>query len=260
MEKSIKGLDIDNLRNGVFLAIRGGGIRSVSSIGVIKALEEERITIKGISGESGSSLVAGLFAYGYNSDEILDLFLKYNEAITKAAKIYGGRGAVVIEELVNKVTNGALMKNLGINCWINACKGSLLRPQLYLFSNKDTPEESLGFACAASAGLPIFYGNSYKNIDGKRIPLFDGGMLYNPYIPFDLECPLVYSSFCNSINYQRFIPFLQEPFEASAARADVVITVPVGNSIVTGSNDVIKKLSAEGYSQTVKILRSNDYF
>ena len=58
---SKNNVDIDRLREGVFFAIRGGGVRSASAIGVLKALEEANIPIKGISGESGSSLIAAPF-------------------------------------------------------------------------------------------------------------------------------------------------------------------------------------------------------
>ena len=245
---------IDKLREGIFLAARGGGVRSSASIGVIRALEEAKIPIKGISGESGSSLVAALFAYGYNSLEILNIFLKYNDTITKAAKVYGGKGSIVIEELVNEITNGILMKDLPRNCWINACQGSLLKPKLYLFSNSDTPYETLGFACSASAGLPLFYGSTHKYIEGKKITLFDGGLLYNPYIPSNIKYPLFYSSFCNSINYQKIIPFLQKPVDAVTEIADIIVITPVGKYIVTGNNDAIKKMVEAGYQQTKKVL------
>ena len=254
MVKESKKIDIDKLRGGVFLPIRGGGIRSSSAIGILKALEEFKIPVKGISGESGSSIVAALFACGYDADEIFEIFLRYNKDITKGAKIYGGKGAVAIEEIVNKATNSVLMGNLSRKCWINASQGSILKPKLYLFSNDDTPDETLGFACSASAGLPVFYGYAYKYIDGKRIKLFDGGSLYNPYIPADINYPIFYASFRNTINYQRVIPFLQKPVDAVNAIADVVVNAPVGKYVVTGSNEVIRELVEAGYQETKKVL------
>jgi hypothetical protein len=256
-EKKEEKDQIDKLRQGVILAARGGGVRSCSTIGVIKALEEAKIPIKGVCGESGSSIVGALLAYGYSAEEIRKIFLQYNNDITKAAKIHGGRGAVVIEELVNKVTNEAQMKDLPLDCWINACKGRLLKPELHLFSKSTTPDDTLGFACSASAGLPVFYGSTHKIIGGKKIKLFDGGLLYNPYIPPNLEYPLVYASFRNSVNYQRFVPLLQRPVDVAISKADVVITTPVGMSIVTGSNQVIEKLVDAGYHEAQKVLCRN---
>jgi NTE family protein len=247
-------VDIDRLREGVIFAGRGGGIRSCSAIGALRALEEENIPIKVICGESGSSIVAALYAYGYDAKDVLRLFLEYNETITKAAKIYGGRGAVVLEELIRKETNDAKFKDVRNDCYINACQGSFLKPKLYLFSNKDTPDETLGFASSASAGLPVFYGNSYKYQNGKKITLFDGGGLYNPYIPSDKDYPIVYSSFSNSINYQKYIPLLQKPVDVVNAMADIIINVPVGKTIVIGSNEVVKDLEETGYQLTKKIL------
>ena len=71
-------IDIDKLREGVFFAARGGAAKSCTAIGVIRALEEENIPIKGLSGESGSSLVVSLYSFGYNASEIKEIFLKYN--------------------------------------------------------------------------------------------------------------------------------------------------------------------------------------
>ena len=254
MNKNKNNFDIDKLREGIFLAARGGGVRSAGTIGVLKALEEFNIPVKGISGESGSSLVAALYAYGFDSKEIFKLFLKYNEIITKAAKIYGGRGSIVIEELVNEVTNGILMKDLPRNCWINSCQGNVFNPKLYLFSNSDTPDETLGFACSSSAGLPVFYGSRTKYIDGKKIILFDGGLLYNPYIPANVEYPIVYSSFRNGINYQKVIPFLQKPVDVVNNIADVIVTTPVGKYIVTGDSKAITNIVEAGYQEAKNVL------
>ena len=254
MVTNVKNINIDKLREGVFFAVRGGAIRSATAIGVLKALEEENIPIKGMCGESGGSIVTALYAYGYNADDIRRIFIEYCDPICKAAKVYGGRGAIVVEELVNKVTESTLMKDLPRDCWINACQGSLLKPELYLFSNKDTPNETLGFACSASSGLPLFYGNTYKTINGKKTALFDGGLLYNPYIPEGVEYPIIYSSFRNTINYQKAFPFLQKPVDAVDSIADVVINAPVGGFIVTGSQDDIRGLIDVGYQTAQKVL------
>lgn len=246
--------ELDQLREGVLFAGRGGGVRSAASIGVLRALEKAEIPVKAICGESGSSLVAALYAYGYNAKDVLDLFVEYSGPISKAAKIYGGRGAIVVEQLVNQVTNSTKMKDLPLDCWINACQGKLRKPELYLFSKTNTPEETLGFACSSSAGLPVFYGNTYKEVDGKRIKLFDGGILYNPYIPATNNYPVIYSSFLNTINYQKHIPFLQKPVDAVMEIADVTINTPVGGAMITGDSELIRQLEEAGYQETKKVL------
>ena len=59
------------------LALSGGGIKGAAHIGVLKAFEEEDIKIDYISGTSSGSIVATLYAIGYTSDEIYDIFKEY---------------------------------------------------------------------------------------------------------------------------------------------------------------------------------------
>lgn len=58
----------------VGLALAGGGVRGAAHIGVIKALEENGITIEAIGGASSGSMVAVLYAMKYNTEEMLNLF------------------------------------------------------------------------------------------------------------------------------------------------------------------------------------------
>lgn len=57
-------------RAQIGLALSGGGLRGVSQIGVIKALERNNIPIHLIVGSSIGSVVGGLYASGYTPDEI----------------------------------------------------------------------------------------------------------------------------------------------------------------------------------------------
>ena len=76
-----KTVDIDKLKEqGVIFAARGGGVRSCSAIGVLKALEEAKIPVRGICGESGSSIVTALYAYGYKAEDVYKLFLELTHA------------------------------------------------------------------------------------------------------------------------------------------------------------------------------------
>lgn len=57
------------------LSLSGGGAKGAAHIGVLKALEEEGIDISYISGTSSGSIIASLFACGYKSDEIKNIFI-----------------------------------------------------------------------------------------------------------------------------------------------------------------------------------------
>ena len=60
-------------RPKVGLVLSGGGAKGAAHIGVLKYIEEAGIPIDFIAGTSMGSIVGGMYALGYTSDEILDL-------------------------------------------------------------------------------------------------------------------------------------------------------------------------------------------
>ena len=62
-----------NDRPKIGLVLSGGGAKGAAHIGVLKYLEEAGIPIDYIAGTSMGSIVGGMYALGYSSDEILDI-------------------------------------------------------------------------------------------------------------------------------------------------------------------------------------------
>ena len=62
-----------NARPKVGLVLSGGGAKGAAHIGVLKYIEEAGIPIDYIAGTSMGSIVGGMYALGYSSDEILDI-------------------------------------------------------------------------------------------------------------------------------------------------------------------------------------------
>ena len=60
-------------RPKVGLVLSGGGAKGAAHIGVIKYLEEAGIPIDYVAGTSMGSIVGGMYAIGYSSDDILEL-------------------------------------------------------------------------------------------------------------------------------------------------------------------------------------------
>ncbi len=58
----------------VALVLSGGGAKGLAHIGVIKALEENNIPIDYIAGTSMGAIVAGLYASGFSTEEMEELF------------------------------------------------------------------------------------------------------------------------------------------------------------------------------------------
>ena len=63
------------------LSLAGGGIKGAAHIGAIKALQEEGVQIDYISGTSSGSIVASLYACGYSTSEMYNIFKKYAKTI-----------------------------------------------------------------------------------------------------------------------------------------------------------------------------------
>lgn len=70
------------------LALAGGGVKGAGHIGVIKALQENGIEIGYIGGTSIGSIVASLYAMGYNTDEMLRLFKYFAKDIMRVNPRY----------------------------------------------------------------------------------------------------------------------------------------------------------------------------
>lgn len=186
------------------LCLSGGGIKGTAHIGVIKALEEADIKIDCISGTSSGSIVASMYAMGYNSDEIYEFFKVYGKEISKTnwlliLKLILGllfRKKICIEglndgnklgEIINKK---AARKNIKL---ISDIKMPLFIPSVNLYdgsinlftSLKDNRKYSdeviainnieIGKAVQASCAYPGIF--CPVNIDGKK--LVDGGIREN---------------------------------------------------------------------------------
>lgn len=55
------------------IALGGGGIAGCAHLGIIKALEESGIKFHCVTGTSSGGLVAALYAYGYTTDQIIQM-------------------------------------------------------------------------------------------------------------------------------------------------------------------------------------------
>ena len=186
------------------LCLSGGGIKGVAHIGVIKALEEENIKIDYISGASSGSIVASMYAMGYNSDEMLQMFRRYAKEISKinyklVFKLIFGlifNKKICIEglndgnKLSEIINNQAIKKNIRL---ISDIKVPLVIPSvnlydgsIYLFSSVNNNRKysdnvivinniEVGKAVQASCSYPGIFCPT--NFNDKK--LVDGGIREN---------------------------------------------------------------------------------
>lgn len=186
------------------LCLSGGGVKGAAHIGVIKALEEEKIKIDCISGTSSGSIVAALYSMGYAPEQILKLFKTYGKEISKidfftVIKIIYGlifTGKISIEGLNNGNKLGELIQEYASKKNIKLIKDikmpiiipsvNLFDGSIYLFSsqknNRSYSDEvkvvnniEIGKAVQASCSYPGIFCPT--TIQDKK--LIDGGVRQN---------------------------------------------------------------------------------
>jgi NTE family protein len=74
--RPIDPMESDSLRVGLVLS--GGGAKGVAHIGILKAIEEAGLRIDYITGTSMGSLIGGLYAIGYRSDQLIEISRENN--------------------------------------------------------------------------------------------------------------------------------------------------------------------------------------
>lgn len=189
------------------LALSGGGIRGVAHIGVLKALEEEGLRPSWIAGTSAGSIVAGLYAYGYSTQEMediaIDLQRRYID-LDYLGMIFGftqwmiGREPCLdglikgkaIEKYLNNLTKGINIKDIKMPLAIPAVDINKAKTVIFVNRLAERPSQEdktiyiddvqLYKAIRASIAIPVIFKPVI--LDGKR--LVDGGVTTN--LPIDI--------------------------------------------------------------------------
>ncbi|MCI8616823.1 MAG: patatin-like phospholipase family protein [Clostridia bacterium] len=185
------------------LCLSGGGVKGAAHIGVLKALEEKNVKIDYIGGTSSGSIVATLYAVGYKSDEIYNIFKKYCKDIkyidiknifklifgiitTGSIIIDGLNSGKSINKLINKMCNKKDIYNISdikmplaipsvnMNTGEVVCFTSL---KMRAFSDNTVfvNDVKIGNAVQASCSFPAIF----SPCDYKNCKLVDGGIREN---------------------------------------------------------------------------------
>lgn len=182
------------------LALAGGGVKGASHIGVIKALQENDIEIGYIGGTSIGSIVASLYAMGYNTDEMLKLFRYFSKYIMKVdpkyywtnvknKKNFMGYGLISGENIEMAINECAALKGIknmeDLKIPIVMPTVDIKNSQKYVFINHQYDENfkeniyirdiTVGKAVRASSSYPgMFAPTIYENHK-----FVDGGIIDN---------------------------------------------------------------------------------
>ncbi len=185
------------------LALSGGGVKGAAHIGILKALEEEKIKINYIGGTSSGSIVATLYAVGYKPDEIYNIFKKYCKKIKyvdykNITKLFFGiilSGTITIDglnsgnsiyKLINQVCNEKGVYNISdINMPLVIPSVDMRTGEIICFSSviKRGFSDGLSFFYEANIGKAVQASCSFPSVfspcDFNHHKLLDGGIREN---------------------------------------------------------------------------------
>ncbi|MBO7736924.1 MAG: patatin-like phospholipase family protein [Clostridia bacterium] len=172
--QSLKGLFVKRSPKKKLLgvALGSGGAKGMAHLGALKAFEEENITFNCFAGTSIGSIVGGLCAYGYTTDELKEVVLNIClKQYVRYLRPY--MDMTFIEDVLNEYLKEATFSSLSLPFYAWATDKQSMQGVL-LQSGK------VARACTASSAVPPYFHS--VDIDGKE--LIDGA--YTNSIPADV--------------------------------------------------------------------------
>ncbi len=152
------------------IGLAGGGFYGIAHVAVLKEMEKysDKIDLKCISGVSVCSIVAALYAVGYNADELtyilkdtdLDGLLQkggrsYYNLFSKLGMYHGGYLEEEIERLIRIKTNIRFCSFNQIPIKLEIISTNLNRQCSHVFSRDTSPYFPISKAVRMSIGYPL---------------------------------------------------------------------------------------------------------
>jgi len=159
------------LTEPITLVLGGMGVKGVASIGILEALDSQKIKIKKIYAAGASALVAGYYAMGKNPEELTDRFVNFFDSNDKL--LWGLEQMSGLFQLQRRrITDSfAYFLQQRLYCRANAKRLSILtwdivKPLIYeVFSNTDFSD------------LKIPMAISTIDLDAEKIFMIESGKL-----------------------------------------------------------------------------------
>lgn len=187
------------------IALSGGGVRGISHLGVLKALNQHGIFPNRISGSSAGAIAGALYAGGHSPDEILDIIIKTNyfKFIRPAISWTGLLKMDTVEALFLKYLPENSFESLQIPLTIAAT--DIKRAKVVYFSEGEMIKPLMASSCIPGMFDPIAIGNQY---------FIDGGVLNNlPVEPLDGICDVIIGVNCNHLPVEHNIKNIKNLIE-----------------------------------------------
>lgn len=152
------------------LVLSGGGARGMAHLGVMQAMDEEKVKPSIIAGVSAGALAGAFYADGYKPYEILQIFSskKIFELMRLTFPKTGFLSTHGLKKVLKKNLRSKRVEDLSIPIIIGATNYN--EGKSVYFKEGDLVEILLASAC-----IPVLFEVQYIN----KIPFIDGGVINN---------------------------------------------------------------------------------
>ena len=173
------------------IALSGGGVRGISHLGVLKALNESGIFPTKVSGSSAGAIAGAMYCQGYQPEEILKIIVETNFFRFM-------RPAISLKGILKMESVGALFKIYlphndfaQLKTPLVVAATNILKGKVEYYDEGELIKPLMASSCVPGMFEPIMIGNKY---------LVDGGVLNNmPVEPLDGICDVVMGANCNQL-------------------------------------------------------------
>ncbi|WP_027339620.1 patatin-like phospholipase family protein [Halonatronum saccharophilum] len=147
------------------LSLNGGGVRGISHVGGIEALEDYGFEIVALAGSSAGAIVASLYGAGYSLDELKEIMyeqdfseFKDSFSIIRLIRDYGiYKGDQFLRWIEEKLQAKGVKEFKDLEREVKIISSEVTCKKDQVFSKEDTPRFSVAKAVRMSMGIPIFY-------------------------------------------------------------------------------------------------------
>jgi NTE family protein len=252
-------MNSNKLRIGI--ALSGGGIRGISHLGVLKALNEAGIFPTKVTGSSAGAIAGAMYCQGYTPEEVLKIIIETNyfKFMRPAISLTG----ILKMESVGKLFKLYLPHNdfAQLKIPLTVAATDIRKGKVVYFDEGPLIKPILASSCIPGMFQPI-------EIDKKHY--VDGGLLNNlPIEPLEGICDFVIGVNCNHLPEESNIRNMKSLIERSvimtmnfnvysrSSKCDFFIEAPGLGKF--GVFDIKKapELFRAGYEQTLRVIEEN---
>jgi NTE family protein len=243
------------------VALSGGGVRGISHLGVLKALNEVGIIPTKISGTSAGAIAGAMYCQGYQPEEILKIIVDTNffRFMRPAISLVGILKMGIVGELFKIYFPHNDFSKLKTPLAVAAT--DISKGKVIYFDEGELIAPLMASSCIPGMFEPIKIGDKQ---------LVDGGVLNNlPVEPLDGICDFVIGVNCNQLPEESNIRNMKKLIERAVimsmnynvysrkAKCDYFIEAPGLGKF--GVFDIKKapELFQVGYDHTMKVIEEN---